>query len=123
MVVKHHFNRGLRFKPLLLITIIYFWWIYCSAAFEDIIGVNEYSIAQRFETILLLKNGWVPESVEYLLFIAKWTLRIVTMELGIYFNGICFLRELLTFNYSACLNKDQILNFEEEQENMLPNSP
>ncbi|OUM63412.1 hypothetical protein PIROE2DRAFT_10073 [Piromyces sp. E2] len=90
MVVKHHFNRGLKCKPLLLITIIYFWWIYCSAAFEDLIGMNEYSIAQKFETIILLKDGWVPELVEYLLFIAKWTLRIVTMEL------------------------DQILNFEEE---------
>jgi len=112
MVLKHRFNRELRLKPVLLVSIVYFWWIYCSAAFEDLIGINEYNVVQRIEIILLLKDGWIAELVEYILFIAKWTLRIVTMELGIYFNGICYLRELLTFNYSACLNKDQILNFE-----------
>ncbi|ORX77447.1 hypothetical protein BCR32DRAFT_270649 [Anaeromyces robustus] len=113
MVVKHHFNRELRFKPLLVMIIIYFWWIYCSAAFEDIIEMNQYSISQKLETIFLLKDGWVAETIESLLFIAKWTLRIVTMELGIYFNGIYYLKELLTFNYSACLNKDQVLNYDE----------
>ncbi|ORX40368.1 hypothetical protein BCR36DRAFT_364783 [Piromyces finnis] len=114
MVIRHHFNRDLKLKPLLLIVIIYFWWIYCSAAFEDFIGINEYAVAQKFETIISFKDGWVPELIEYSIFIAKWTLRIVTMELGIYFNGICILKELITYNYSACLIKDQILNFEEK---------
>jgi hypothetical protein len=114
MVVRHHFNSDLRFKPLIILSIIYFWWIYCSAAFEDLIGVNGYSILGKFETIICMKTGWVSELFETLLFLAKWTLRLFTMELGIYFNGIYYLKEFLTFNYSACLNKDQILNCEEE---------
>ncbi|KAG4097609.1 hypothetical protein H8356DRAFT_940899 [Neocallimastix lanati (nom. inval.)] len=116
MVIRHHFNSDVRFKPLLLLTIIYFWWIYCSAAFEDLIGVNEYSISQTIETIIFMKAGWATELIGSILFGAKWTLRIVTMELGIYFNGVCYLKELLTFNYSACLNKDQILNYETEND-------
>jgi len=98
MVVRHHFNSELRFKFFVILIIIYFWWIYCSASFEDLIGVNEYNISQKFEIILLRKNGWITELIESMLFISKWALRVVTMELGIYFNGICYLKELLTFN-------------------------